>query len=142
MAHLDPAVKKETGYVALWVLALSLVMQAVYLVAGKWGPGVLAGNLGGALAAVGNFFLLGTTVSRAVDLGDPDEAARRVRGTASLRLLGQAAVCVVCIAVLKTGVLATLLPLFFPQVGIRLRPLIDRKRGADTGDTEGSDLLD
>ena len=65
-----------------------------------------------------------------------------MRGTASLRLLGQAAVCVVCIAVWKTDVLATLLPLFFPQVGIRLRPLIDRKRGADTGDLEGSDLLD
>ena len=142
MAHLDPAVKKETGYVALWVLALSLVMQAVYLVAGKWSPGVLMGNLGGAVAAVGNFFLLGYTVSRAVDLGNPDEAARRVRGTASLRLLGQAAVCIICIAVLKTEVLATLLPLFFPQGGIRLRPLIDRKRGVDTGDAEGSDLLD
>ena len=28
---MDPAVKKETGYIAVWVVLLSLVMEAVFL---------------------------------------------------------------------------------------------------------------
>lgn len=59
VAGLDPAVKKETLYTAVWVLVLSLLMQAVFLVIGQWSPAVLLGNLGGALIAVGSYFLLG-----------------------------------------------------------------------------------
>ena len=28
---MDPAVKKETGYITVWVLLLSLLMEAVFL---------------------------------------------------------------------------------------------------------------
>ena len=41
MTKLDPAVKKETAYIAVWVLSLSLVMEAVFLLLGKWEPSVL-----------------------------------------------------------------------------------------------------
>ena len=41
MAGMDPAVKKETGYIAAWVLLLSLVMEAVFLIIGQWGLPVL-----------------------------------------------------------------------------------------------------
>ena len=43
MSGLDPAVKKETLYAAAWVLLLSLLMQAVFLIAGKWDLSVLLG---------------------------------------------------------------------------------------------------
>ncbi len=143
---MDPAVKKETGYIAVWVILLSFVMEAVFLVTGTWDLSVLFGNLGGAAAAVGNFFLMALIATRAVDRalgsGKPEDAAKRVKATAAPRLLGCLAVCVILIAVFKTNVYATLIPLLFPRIGIAFRPMIDRKRGAETPGTEGSDLID
>ncbi len=139
---MDPAVRKETGYIAVWVVALSLVMQGVFLLLHRWEIPVLTGNLGGAAVAIGNFWLLGVTVSRAVEQGKPEEAARRVKATATLRLLGCALICVILIALLKTNVYATVIPLLFPRIGIAFRPMIDRKRGKEAPETEGSDLID
>ena len=65
MAKLDPVVRKETAYAATWVAALSLVMEAAFLVLKRWSGAVLAGNLIGAGAAVGNYLLLGITVAKA-----------------------------------------------------------------------------
>ena len=78
MANLDPAVRKETGYIAIWVFLLSLLMEAVFLLLHRWSISVLGGNLAGALVAIGNFFLLGWTVSKAVEQGKPDEAAKLI----------------------------------------------------------------
>ena len=33
---MDPAVKKETGYIAAWVILLSLIMEAVFLLLRKF----------------------------------------------------------------------------------------------------------
>ena len=44
------------------------------------------------------------------------------------------------IGVLKTNVFATLIPLFFPRIGLLFRPMIDRKRGVTAPESEGSDL--
>ena len=142
MAGMDPAVKKETGYITVWVLLLSLLMEAVFLLIRQWDLSVLFGNLGGAVLAVGNFFLLAWVVSRAVDKGKPEEAATRVKATATLRLLGVGALCALLIGVFKTNVFATLIPLLFPRVGIAFRPMLDRKRGTGDTGTEGSDLID
>jgi len=142
VAEWDPAVRKETGYIALWVGILSLVMEAVFLLIRRWDWSVLAGNLGGAAVAIGNFLLLAVTVSKAIASGEPEAAARRVKGTATLRLLGVALACVLLVAVAKTNVYATLIPLLFPRIGLAFRPLMDKKRGADSSGAEGSDLID
>ena len=139
---MDPAVKKETGYITVWVLLLSLLMEAVFLIIRQWDLSVLFGNLGGAVLAVGNFFLLAYTVSRAVDKGKPEEAAQRVKATATLRLIGVGALSALLIGVFKTNVFATLIPLLFPRVAIAFRPILDRKRGTGSTGTEGSDLID
>ena len=140
MAGMDPAVKKETGYIAVWVVLLSLLMEAVFLVIRQWDLSVLFGNLGGTALAVGNFFLLAFVVSRAIDRGKPDQAATRVKATASLRLIGMGALAALLIGVFKTNVFATLIPLLFPRIGLLFRPMIDRKRGVAAQGSEGSDL--
>ena len=146
MANLDPAVKKETGYIACWTGALSLVMEAVFLLLRKWDLSVLFGNIGGAAVAIGNFFLMALiatrAMNRAVENGKPEEAAARVKATTMVRLLGSVLLCVVFIAVFKTNVYATLIPMLFPRIGIAFRPMIDRKRGVNPPETEGSDLID
>ena len=139
---MDPAVKKETGYITVWVLLLSLLMEAVFLVIRQWDLSVLFGNLGGAALAILNFFLLALVVSRAVDKGKPEEAAQRVKATATLRLIGVGALSALLIGVFKTNVFATLIPLLFPRAAIAFRPILDRKRGTGDAGTEGSDLID
>ncbi len=141
MSRLDPTVKKETAYAAIWVIALSFIMQTVFLLIGQWTPAVLLGNLIGAAAAIGNYLLLGMTVAKAVS-GPADKAALKVRSSMTARLLGQAAIAAIAIGLLHTNVFATLLPLLFPRIGIAFRPLIDRKMGKTGAESEGSDLLD
>ena len=146
MAKLDPVVRKETAYAATWVAALSLVMEAAFLVLKRWSGAVLAGNLIGAGAAVGNYLLLGITVAKAAG-GPPEKVAMKVRSSMTARMLGQAVICAVAVGILKTNVYATILPLLFPRIGIAFRPMIDRKRGKtaerdQTAEAEGSDLLD
>ena len=143
---MDPAVKKETGYIAVWVLLLSLVMEAVFLITGYWDLSVLFGNLGGAAIAIGNFFLMALIATRAVshgvDSGKPEEAAARVKATTMTRLLGCVLLCVLLIAVFKTNVYATLIPMLFPQVGVMFWSRFSRNREAEQQGTEGSDLID
>ena len=143
---MDPAVKKETGYIAVWVILLSLLMEGVFLIIRLWDLSVLSGNLGGAAVAVGNFFLMALiatrAVNRAVEKGKPEEAATRVKATATFRLLGCALICVILIAIFKTNLYATVIPLLFPRIGIAFRPMIDRNRGAEPPGSEGSDLID
>ena len=143
---MDPAVKKETGYIAAWVILLSLVMEAVFLLLRKWDLSVLFGNVGGAVVAIGNFFLMALiatrAVNRAVENGKPEEAAARVKATAASRLLGCAGLCVVLIAVFKTNVYATLIPMLFPRIGIMFWPRFNKNRSMEQPGTEGSDLID
>ena len=143
---MDPAVRKETGYIALWVVLLSLVMEAVFLLIGQWGLPVLYGNLGGAAVAVLNFFLMALIATRAmnrgVESGKPEEAAARVKATAMVRLLGCVLLCVLLIAVFKTNVYATLIPMLFPRIGIVFWPKFNKNISPEQAGTEGSDLID
>ena len=143
---MDPAVKKETGYIAVWVVLLSLIMEAVFLLIRKWDLSVLFGNLGGAAAAIGNFFLMALiatrAMNRAVENGKPEEAAARVKSTTMVRLLGSVLLCVLLIAVFKTNVYATLIPMLFPRIGIMFWPKFNKNRSLEQSGTEGSDLID
>lgn len=144
---MDPAVKKETGYIAVWVILLSMVMEGIFLLLHHfglvtWDLSVLFGNLGGGVAAVGSFFLLALTVSKAVVSGKPEQAAQRVKASAGVRLIGTGAVCALLIGVGHTNPFATLIPLLFPRIGLLFRPAIDRRRGVSPPDTEGSDLIE
>ena len=143
---MNPAVKKETGYIALWVVLLSLVMEGVFLVIRRWDLSVLFGNLGGAAVAIGNFFLLALTATRIMESSlqknKPEQAAAKMKATATFRLVGCALVCVILIAVFKTNLYATVIPLLFPRIGIAFRPMIDRKRGVTPPETEEGEVLD
>lgn len=133
MNGVDPIVKRETAYITIVTVAFSALMQVVFFLMGKWDLTVLFGNLLGVVAAVGNFFLMGLTVQKAL-LEEQKKAARRVRASQSYRLILQGAVLVLA-AVLPTcfNLWSTALPLLFPRVGVQLRPLFSKKM--DGGDT-------
>ena len=139
---MDPTAKKETLYISFWVIPLFLVMELVFLLLGRMNGSVLGGGLAGAVLAVGNYAMMSLAVVKAVSSGEPARASRYIQTSRTLRLLGMTGLCALCIGVLKTNVYATLIPLLFPRIGIAFRPIVDRKLGKKSPETEGSDLLD
>jgi len=125
MQKIDAAVRRETLYIAAWVLIFSAVMNGVFLLLGAWDTTVLAGSLVGAAAAVLNFFLMGLTVQKA--LGKPEkEAAELVRLSQTLRMFMLLAIAAVVCLVPAFHIVASLVPLLFPRIAIMLRPLFNR----------------
>ena len=93
MAKMDPVVKKETEYVAIWVLAGCMLIQGVCLVADWWSLSVLLGAVLGGLTAIGNFLLMCRMVQKAV-LQDPKQAKNTVKLSQGLRLMMQGLILV------------------------------------------------
>ena len=81
-------------------------------------------------------------MEKALAKGKPEEAAARVKSLATVRLLGCALLCVLLIAVFKTNLYATVIPLLFPRIGIMFWPKFNKNRSLDDPGTEGSDLID
>ena len=122
LKNVDKVVLKETKFIAIFVLLGSLLMQAVFLVIGKWDYTVLLGNLLGAALAVGNFFLMGLTVQKCLEL-EPDEAKKRMKLSQQGRLLMMLVVCMIGAAVPLFNTIAVLVPQFFPRIGVTVRGL-------------------
>ena len=133
MKKIDKAICRETVYVACWTVILSVLMQAVFLILGKWGLPVLFGNLWGAAGAVLNFFLLGIGVQHAISKNDPKEAQTVIRLSHTLRLLMLVVFAAVGVLVPVFQTVAAVVPLSFPQFSMLFRPKfggIDKEGGA------------
>ena len=125
---------RETKHIALGTLILALVMLAVFALTGNFSLAVLLGALYGSAVAVGNFFLLGLTVQRVAESAggeDPDQvklAKLRMRKSYTLRLLLEAGLLILAIAVLKLNWIACFLPLIFPRITIMAMDVFKRVR--------------
>ena len=144
----NSTVKKESLYIALSVLILSMLMEAVFLIIRKWTPEVLFGNLLGGGVAVLNFFLMGLTVQKAVEKNEKD-AATFMKFSQTYRLIMQMIVIVVAALVPVFNVISAIVPLFFPRLAIMVRPKVkfmgemdeatSEHNGKDNGEEEDSD---
>ncbi len=128
MKKIDATVLKETGHIAVVTLILSVLMQSVFLVVGKWDVTVLLGNLLGGVAAIGNFFLMGLTVQSALGL-DAKEAKNRMKLSQMLRTLLLFGVAVVGYVVSIFNLLAVIIPYLFPRIAVALRALSIKNQG-------------
>lgn len=132
---IDSTVKRETRYIALMAIALSLLMELVFIVIGQWSYKVLLGNILGAGVAVLNFFLMGLTVQNAVLL-EEKEARDKMKLSMTLRsfLLMLTAVLGVVVPVFNAP--ATIIPLFFVRIAIALRPVFikDKDEKSESGE--------
>lgn len=126
MAKIDKTVKKETVYIACFVVILSMLMESVFLIIHRWDYTVLLGNLLGAAAAVLNFFLMGLTVQKAVLL-DEDAAKTRVKFSQMLRLFMLVIFAIVACLVKCFNPIPFVITLLFPRVAIVFRPYFDKK---------------
>ncbi len=127
MKKLDATVRKETEYIALFVLLFSAVLEAVFLIMGKWDYTVLLGNLLGGGAGIINFLLLGITLQNAVKKeGDARRALIKLSQTYRFLFLIGMAVLGMALPVFHN--VTTLISLFFPRLAIALRPLMNKTK--------------
>ncbi len=123
LKSVDATVKKESLYIASVTGILSLLLQAVFLIARHWDYTVLLGNILGAVTAAGNFFLMGITVQKAV-AKEKKPAADLMKFSQTARLLMQLVVAVLGFALPCFNGYAVIIPLFFPRIAIMIRPFI------------------
>lgn len=126
MKPIEPAVKKETAYIAGWSLLLSVVMELVFWAVGAMDYTVPLGNLLGVAASLLNFFLMGLTIQSAVGL-EEKAAAAKLKLSQMLRMLMVLVLAVLGLALPCFHTIAVLVPFFFPRIAISFRPLFDRK---------------
>lgn len=123
----DKTVVKETKYITTFVVIFSMLMQAVFLIVGRWNYTVLLGNLWGAAVAIGNFFVMGLFVQKAVTQDEKD-ARQTVKASQSLRFAGIFVLTVIGILIPFLNSIAVVIPLVFPRIAIMLRPLINKNQ--------------
>ncbi len=131
---IDKTVLKETAFIGIWTLIFSVLMEAVFLVIGKWDYTVLLGNLLSGVMSVFNFFLLGLTVQRAVNSGDEKYAKNLMKMSQSLRLLMMGAVIALGAIFDVFNLWATIIPVFFPRIAMIIRQILLSKQGGDTNE--------
>ena len=123
MIKIDNTVKKETGYIALWVSIFSMLLQAVFLTIGKWDVTVLLGNLLSGALGISNFFLMGLAVQSAVSK-DEKGAKETMRASQALRTFLLFAVAAIGAWLDCFNTIAVIVPLFFPRIAIAIRPIV------------------
>lgn len=123
---IDSTVRRETLYVSSVVLLLSAVMQAVFIIIGKWNYTVLLGNVLSGIASILNFFLMGITVQKAVEK-EEKEAKNLMKISQMLRMFMVAMFAMIGILLPCFNTFAVIIPLFFPRIAFALRPVFDKK---------------
>ncbi|MBR2499736.1 MAG: hypothetical protein IKB60_01510 [Clostridia bacterium] len=127
MLKLNDTVKRETLYIAKFVLLLSILMQAVFLILTKWDYTVILGNLLSGFFAVLNFLLMGIGVQLSVEKEETD-AKKTIKLSHTYRNMMLFLVIVLGVALPCFNTLASVIPHFFPRIAIMLRPLFNKRK--------------
>ncbi len=134
---IDPTVKKETIYVCVVTLILSMLMESVFLILRQWHLTVLFGNLVGAGIGILNFFLLGLSVQKAVK-SEEKRAKDILRASHALRYALMAILVVTAVLIPSVfDMWATLISLLFATVAVYTRAIFnkDKKNGSISAET-------
>lgn len=126
---IEPAVKTETKRIAIGVLAMSAIMEVVFIILGRFDYTVPLGNLLGGGWAILNFFIMALAVQKSVKKELPQEAKLVLQNSYTKRLLILVAVLLVGIKVEYFNWIAVIIPLFFPRITIAIvkLPIFQRK---------------
>ncbi len=133
---IQPAVKTETGRIAIataiGVLIMYVVFFVLHMVVPNWAPfdiKVILGGIGGFIVAVGNFFWMALTVQKVASMED-EKGARSTMGVSyRYRTLIQLLWVILAIVVPVFNLVAGIVPLFIPSLFIKLRGIISAGKG-------------
>lgn len=117
---------RETLFVLAGSLVLSLVMELVFLLLGRWRPAVLYGNLLTVFATTLNYYLMCRALLRAVAAGgDENNVKARMKASATGRMLLLGLIvaggCYASVRWNTVDLWATLIPLLFVRLTLFVR---------------------
>ena len=113
-----PAVKKETGHIALGTAIGVVLILIGFFVFKQFNSGVLVSAIIGGVVAVSNFFILGLTVQKIAN-GESEERGRKwMQFSYNMRMLVMVIWLIVALAVPFFNWVAALLPLLMPRLTI------------------------
>jgi F0F1-type ATP synthase assembly protein I len=113
-----PAVKKETGHIALGTAIGVVLILIGFFVVKQFNSGVLVSAIIGGVVAVLNFFILGLTVQKIAN-GESEERGRKwMQFSYNMRMLVMVIWLIVALAVPFFNWVAALLPLLMPRLTI------------------------
>ena len=120
---LQSASKKEIKRIAIGTGICDLILLAVLFILSLEGIldfnyTVLLGVLGGSLVAIFNFTVMCLTIQKATEIGEQKQMKAFIQGSYNGRLLLQAGWIVVAFLVPHFNVIASAIPLLFPNVTI------------------------
>ena len=135
MKKIDPIVLKETGFIAIISFIMCVFMNSIFLIvdyfnSDAWTWHVLLGTAIGYISAVGNFFVMGLTVVKALSK-EPKDASNFIKLSQMGRLLvlflialGAYLIDMFVFKKFSAGfILSVVIPYTFPRIGVMLRPL-------------------
>ena len=112
------AIWQETRNIAMGVAALSIVMQIVFLLIGKWDMTVVWGNLLGGAYAILNFFILGLTVQKVAADADEKRGKSLMQFSYSTRMFFTMVVVFLGLSMPLFNWVAVFAPQLFPRITI------------------------
>ncbi len=119
---ISKSVWKETGHIAVGVLAGDLIMLLVFWLLKKLDLTVLWGALLGSAAAVGNFLWMGINLQKALD--HPERTKMLVQKSYTVRMLFLVAVMIVGLRVPYFHIVAVVVPILMPKLTIYAMQLL------------------
>ncbi len=126
MKNIDKTVIKETKYITVFVIILSLIMQSVFLILRKWDYTVLLGNILMGFFAVLNFFIMGLCVSKAV-VKEEKEAKSIMKLSQTYRMLLMAIILIIGLTVPVFNKLTVIITVFFPRIAVFFRGFLKQQ---------------
>lgn len=131
MIKADAAVKRETEYIAYFCVLLSVIMQAGFVFLKRWDYTFFLGNLLSLTAAVLNFYFMGITIQKAVNMNEQN-AKKLMRASQRLRKACMFAAIVIGVIMPCFNTLAVIIPVFFPRLAVAFRPLLKNQKEVTT----------
>ena len=127
MVNSRSVILKETKFIFVWEITLSLPMQALFFILGEWDYTVLLGNTLSGVVAVLNFFLMGIAVRKAIGAKEND-ARKVITASRLIRLFMILILLIIGVTISAFHFWAMIPPLLFPRIAIAFRPLFDKKK--------------
>ncbi len=135
MFKLQPGVKKEVRNIVIYT-CIGIVLELILLTLAHffWIPDkipfdytLFTGAVCGGLVAILNFVLMALTVQKVAGVTDDEKTARKIlQASYSRRMLMQIVWIVIAIAAPCFQVVAAILPLLFPTMGIKIKTMLGK----------------
>lgn len=101
-------------------IALTVILNIVFRVIGRWDYTVLLGSLLGLIITTYFYYSICVSVPKALGYGDPELAQKSIRASRSMRTIVMAVGLIVAIKLPWFNLWATVIPLLFTRISIAM----------------------